>query len=98
MSYAAHRNGDLRTCGASTIVTNQSTVFVNNRLWAVEGDKNSHGNGDLIPVTGTTIFVENKLVIVHGPDSASADDLCPIDGEPHCTPFTAEGSGDTEAY
>lgn len=98
MSYGAHRHGDLRTCGATTVVTNQSTVFVNNKLWAVQGDKNTHGNGDLIAVTGTTVFVENKLVIVHGPDNALPDNLCPEEAGQHCTPFTAQGSGDTEIY
>lgn len=97
MSYAAHRNGDSRTCGAATTVNGQTTVFVNNRLWAVAGDTNTHGSGGLIP-TGSTIFVEGKLVIVHSPDPAFADDLCPIEGEPHCSPFTSQGSSDTVAY
>jgi uncharacterized Zn-binding protein involved in type VI secretion len=98
MPFAAHRNGDTRTCGASTVVVGQTTVFVNNRLWAVEGDINSHGSGNLVPVTGDTIYIEDKLVIVHGPDNAFPDDLCPIVGEPHCAPLTASGSGDTSAY
>jgi hypothetical protein len=98
MPYGAHRHGDLRTCGATTIVTNQTTVFVNNKLWAVEGDMNTHGDGALVAVTGSTVFVQDKLVIVHGPDNAFPDDLCPIVGGQHCTPFTAQGSGDTEVY
>lgn len=70
---------------------------MNNLLWAVEGSTNNHGNGQLIP-TGSSVFVENKLVICHTPDHASPDDLCPIvDGE-HCDPKTAAGSGDTFAY
>ena len=98
MPFGAHRDQDERTCGAQTIVVNQSTVFVNTLLWAVEGDPNDHGDGDLVPVTGDTVFVENKLVIVHGPDNAFPDDLCiPIGGQ-HCTPFTAEGSSDTLIY
>lgn len=97
MPYGAHRHGDLRTCGAATVVTNQTTVYVNNRLWAVEGDGNSHGSGELVAVTGTTVYVENSLVIVHGPDNAFPDNLCPID-DMHCTPFTGEGSGDTLLY
>ncbi len=97
MAYKAHRHGDLRICGASTTVENQSTVFVNNKLWAVKDTTNSHGNGQLIP-SGSTIFVEGKLVIVHSPDNSQQDDRCPPDGEPHCNPQTAEGSDDVLAY
>lgn len=98
MPYGAHRNGDERTCGASTVVVNQTTVFVNNRLWAVEGDPNSHGDGALVPVTGDTVYIEGILVIVHGPDNAFPDDLCLPVGGNHCAPFTAQGSGDTQIY
>lgn len=95
MAFAAHRDEDPRVCGAKTTVQNQSTVFVNNKLWAVDGTTNNHGNGGLIP-TGQTIFVENKLVICHTPDSANPDNLCPL--SPHCNPATAGGSGDTFCY
>lgn len=96
--FGAHKHGDLRTCGATTVVIGQSSVFVNNELWAVEGDINTHGNGQLIPVTGNSIYVENKLVIVHGPDDASPDDLCPPLGGDHCEPKTAQGSDDLILY
>lgn len=96
MPFAAHRDLDPRSCGASTTVDNQSTVFVNNKLWAVEGDPNSHGSGGLIP-TGQTIFVENQLVICHTPDNAAPDNLCPINPV-HCNPQTAGGSPDTFCY
>ncbi len=70
----AHRNSDSRFCGASTTVTNQSTVFVNGRLWAVEGDKNTHGNGDLISVYGArNVYIEGKRVIVSVGDEADPD-------------------------
>jgi hypothetical protein len=98
MPYAAHRHGDLRTCGATTKVSHQTTVFVNNKLWAVEGDENTDGEGDLIAVTGDTVFIGERLVIVHGPDNAFPDSKCPIPGGQHCTPFTAQGSGDTFIY
>ncbi len=94
---AAHLHGDLRTCGATTVVSGQSTVFVNGKLWAVEGDQNTHGGGALIP-SGSTIFIEGKPVIVHAPDTASPDGECPISGGAHCAPMTAQGSGDTNAY
>jgi uncharacterized Zn-binding protein involved in type VI secretion len=43
MTNKVHRNGDSRACGASTTVTGQSTVYVNNKLVAVQNDPNSHG-------------------------------------------------------
>ena len=95
MPYGAHIHGHSRVCGAKTTVLNQSTVYVNNELWAVKDSTNSDGNGQLIP-TGQTIYVENKLVICHTPDSAQPDGLCPLD--PHCNPATAQGSGDTFCY
>ena len=91
----AHRNNDARSCGAKTVVQNQSTVFVNDELWAVKNTDNNHGNGKLINTTGDTVFIEDKEVIVHGPDHAHPDDLHM--GE-HSDPKTAEGSGDVEAY
>lgn len=94
---AAHRNGDSRICGATTVVVGQSTVYVNDQLWAVQGDIDTHGAGGLIP-SGSTVFVEDKPVIVHAPDSANPDSLCIPIGEPHCNPMTAQGSGDTNAY
>lgn len=93
----AHRNNDLRTCGASTVVSNQSTVTVNSRLWAVKGDPNNHGSGNLIN-TGTTVTIEGKEVIVLFPDNAAPDGLCPISGGEHCNPKTAEGSPNVFAY
>lgn len=99
MPYAAHRHGDARICGATTIVSGQSTVYVNNQLWAVQGDKNTHGEGALFPTTNPdSIYIEGKSIIVHGPDHAEPDDLCIPIGEPHCDPETAAGSGDTFAY
>lgn len=90
---AAHRHGDLRACGAATVVTNQGTVFVNGKLWAVEGDKNTHGNGDLI-ATGSTITIEGKRIIGHTPDLAIADDFGHVGADDQ----TAEGSGDVFVY
>lgn len=90
---AAHRHDDLRVCGATTIVSGQGTVFVNGKLWAVEGDENTHMEGGLI-ATGTTVFVNGKKVIVHTPDRAEADGVGHVDLED----ATAEGSGDVFAY
>lgn len=94
---SAHRHGDLRVCGATTIVVGQGTVTVNGKLWAVDDDPNTHGNGGLIP-SGSTVTIQGKRVIVHAADSAKPDDLCPTIGPPHCNPQTAQGSGDVSAY
>jgi hypothetical protein len=92
----AHRHGEARACGATTIVVGQSSVYVDGRLWAVEGDINSDGDGQLI-ASVSTVLIEGKKVIVHAPDAAAPDDLCIPIGGPHCEPMTAEGSGATFA-
>lgn len=88
----AHRDADSRVCGATTVVQNQSTVFVNGKLWAIKDTVNDHGNGQLINSTGDTVFVEGIPVIVHGPDHAKPDNAG------HPDPMTAEGSPDVFAY
>lgn len=93
---AVHRQDDLRVCGATTIVVGQSTVFVENKLWAVEGDPNTHGNGQLI-ASGSTVRINNIPVIVVG-DQASPDNLCETIGPPHCNPFATTGSGTVTCY
>ena len=93
---ACHRQDDLRICDATTIVTGQSTVFVAGKLWAVEGDPNTHGNGQLI-ATFNTVKINGKSVIVVG-DQASPDDLCLLLGPPHCNPFATTGSPDVFCY
>ena len=94
MPFPAHRHGDLRTCNATTKVSGQSTVFVNNKLWAVDGDENTHINGKLKP-SGQTIFIEGKKVIVHKPDTTyNADNA----SHPVGSTDTAQGSPNTFAY
>ena len=57
-SFGAHRQDDLRTCGAKTVVVGQSSVFVNNKLWAVEGDICDHAAvAKAIPSTCFLIIV-----------------------------------------
>lgn len=70
----AHRHGDSRFCGATTVVEGQGTVFVNGKLWAVENDPNTHNEGRLIAVTGSTVFINGKKVIVAIGDTATVDD------------------------
>ena len=93
----AHRNGDPRVCGATTVVVGQGTTFVDGQLWAVLNDINTDGDGQLIP-TFSGVFIQGLPVIVHTPDHAQEDDLCIPIGEPHCDPQTAAGSGATFAY
>jgi uncharacterized Zn-binding protein involved in type VI secretion len=85
----AHRKDDSRSCGATTIVSGQSTVFVETKLWAVAGDPNSHGGGALI-ASGSTVKINNKLVIING-DSAALDVLA------HPDPASS-GSGTVSCY
>lgn len=70
----AHRNDDKRFCDATTIVQEQSTVYINNKLAAVEGDKDSHNEGQLEAFYGKkNIYINNKLVITAEGDRASPD-------------------------
>lgn len=98
MPTAVHRNGDSRACGASTTVTNQSSVYVNNKLVAVQGDPNSHGGGDLnASVNPGTIFAENIEVVFNG-STADADALCIPIGGAHCAPSATSGSPDAFGF
>jgi len=71
--FQAHRHTDARFCLATTVVTHQSTVFVNNLLVAVEQDENTHGGGGLISTSPGTVFAENKKIIVVVNDTADPD-------------------------
>lgn len=69
----AHRNGDSRFCGASTVAS-QSIVRVNGKGWAVEGDPNSHVGGNLIQVYGAgNVKIGGKKVICAVGDAAGGD-------------------------
>lgn len=86
-----HRHTDPRSCGATTVVAGQSTVFANGLLIAVNGDPNTHGAGALI-AGSNKVFINGKPVVNHTPDSANPDSLCPPLGGAHCAPVTAGGS------
>ena len=90
MAYS-HRISDSRICGAVTEQQGQDFVTINGKLWAVEGDPNSHGSGGLIH-SQDYVTISGKLVILRG-DSANEDDLCPIEGGDHCAP-AAQGYDD----
>lgn len=91
-----HRNGDNRACGATTVVTGQSTVFVEGKLFSVQGDPNTHGSGGLI-ASGSTVRINNLPIIVLG-DSANPDNLCIPLGGAHCAPSATSASGTVSAY
>lgn len=84
----AHRHGDSRVCGATTIVQNQATVTIDGQLWATQGDENSHGGGGLINSI-SSVTIAGIPIIVLEPDDANQDNLCPVIGEPHCNPKTS---------
>lgn len=85
-----HRNGDSRSCGASTEAVAHCNVFVNGQPISVDRDPNSHGSGEL-NAQCKNVYVGGKLVVLNG-NSASADDLCPLPG--HCGPDATSGSPD----
>lgn len=91
----AHRNNDLRVCGAKTVVTGQSSVTIAGELWAVLDDENNHGAGDLVNTTGSSITINGKPIIVHGPDLAAVDDLV---FPPHDVPKTATACDSVNCY
>ena len=77
----AHRQDDKRFCDAKTIVKEQSTVYINSKLAAVEGDENSHQGGKLKAVTGKkNIYINSKLVIAAEGDQSEPDgnDIPPL--------------------
>jgi uncharacterized Zn-binding protein involved in type VI secretion len=93
MSVPIHRHGDARACGATTIVSGQSTVFANSILVSVNGDPNSHGGGALV-AGSNNVFIEGKAVVNNSADGSAADNLCPSLAGAHCAPVTAAGSPD----
>ena len=88
---SVHRSTDPRSCGATTVVVGQSSVYADQLLIAVDGDPNTHGDGNLI-AGSNNVFINNKLVVNHTPDEAAADGLCAPLGGSHCSPVTAGGS------
>ena len=85
----AHRHGDSRACGATTIVTGQDFVKVNGKFWSVDNDNNTDGGGPL-HTSHSWLTIAGKGIIVVG-DSASGDNLCPIPGGAHCSPSATSG-------
>ena len=96
MGNISHRNNDFRTCGATTQVVGQSFVKINGQLWAVQGDPDSHGEGQII--TTQTYVKINGIPVSLVNDQASADTLCFTIGFPHCDPFTSSGDSTVTIY
>lgn len=90
----SHRNGDTRYCGATTIVGGQSSVYVNGRLWAVNGDQESHGRGDLVVAGGTSVKINGIPVVTVQKDRAVPD----LMGHPTGPTDPAGASSDVFAY
>jgi len=96
MARFIHRQGDSRTCGASTITT-QTTVRANGRFISVNNDPNSHGGGNLRATeTVGKVRIGGIAVILSG-DPSGPDALCPIPGGPHCAPAAASASPNVRA-
>ena len=85
----SHRNGDSRVCGATTTVIGQNFVNIDGELWAVVGDTETHGDGQL-ENTQNYVKINGSYVILLG-DPAQPDDLCIPLGAPHCDPVTSSG-------
>ena len=63
----------------------QDFVTIDGQLWAVNGDPDDHGSGDLV-ASRTYVTIGGRAIIVAG-DSAMPDDLCIPVGGAHCTPY-----------
>ncbi len=94
-----HLDQMLRYCGALTQVTGQSSVFMNGVLAAVEGDKDTHGDGgDLIQRYGPgNIIIEGKKLIVAMGDTATPDSEGLVQ-HPFCPTDPSQGSTNIFAY
>lgn len=87
---AAHRNTDSRSCGATTVSAQGKNVYVNNLLWSIDKDPNSHGGGALEAAT-KNVFI-GGVAVCNDNDSASPDALCEPEGGAHCAPGATGGS------
>ena len=95
----AHRIGDNRACGATTISAGLNTnVFVNGILAAVVGDLDSHNMlGALISASPGTVKINGIPMIASLMDNASPDQIGLIQ---HVTglPTPATGSSNVDLY
>lgn len=79
----AHRDNDFRVCGGQTQVIGQTTVWVNNKLWSVDGDPEKPGNHAGAPnkpvYPPRNVWIENKRIIC----SPAGDTVYSPDGRLH---------------
>jgi hypothetical protein len=87
---AVHRDSDSRVCGATTVSAQNKNVFVNNLLWAIDGDPNSDQSGGL--VAGTNNVFIGGIAVCNNNDTALPDSLCSTIGGSHCGPNAVGGS------
>lgn len=90
----AHTHNQLRSCGATTIVSGQSSVRVNGLLWAVEGDQNTHVDGHLHAVNGTSVKINGKNVITVNDPAIDSDGA----GHSPIQTKASQGSPNVNAY
>lgn len=85
---AIHLNNDKRSCGATTKVVGQSTVYINGELVSVEGDISSHGAGGLKADNNSGNFFINGKKVVFDKSNAYMDNFG------HLNPSADGGSSD----
>ena len=96
MTAFVDRQGDSRSCGAST-VTKIANVRVNNRAISTDGDTNTHGGGGLKASETVGSVRAGGIPIILNGDSANPDALCPIPGGAHCAPNATSASPNVRA-
>ena len=94
MARFIHRNGDSRSCGATTVVQ-QTNVRANHRPISIQGDPNTHGGGALRATETVGKVRVTGIPVILMSDPASPDRLCPI--PPHCGPDASSASPNVRA-
>lgn len=56
-------------------------------LVSVQGDPNTHKNGQLLADNNSGKLFIGGIKVVYQGSNAIPDDLCLLDGPPHCNPF-----------
>lgn len=95
-----HLDTQKRFCDAQTIVLLQNNVYVNNLLWAVHGDIDTHCNqGALVAIYGArNVWINNIRVICAVGDSAQPDYFGCFIYHPPAITRPREHSTDTWVY
>ena len=96
MTAFVHRQGDSRSCGATTN-TRITNVRVNNMFISVDGDTNTHGGGELIAGETVGKVRAGGIPVILNGNNANGDSLCPIPGGAHCNPRASTASPNVRA-